>query len=150
MFVSSLVQSFALSKGSRAMNYLAWKRCIKFAIIPSISKSLFQKNNIIDERKPLAWLELMKISSSIFMKPMWLIMSHTMGTFKSNMAYYRIYCFQGADEDMDDVLDDLFEKYGKVVFRSTDQKPANKETIDDAQSLSCELIFVLCWYYFVV
>lgn len=45
---------------------------------------------------------------------------------------------------MDDVLDDLFEKYGKVVFRSTDQKPANKETIDDAQSLSCELIFVLC------
>ncbi|KAF3783413.1 Iojap protein [Nymphaea thermarum] len=43
---------------------------------------------------------------------------------------------EGMNEDMDDVLDDLFEKHGKVVFRSTDQKPVSKEASDDAESLS--------------
>ncbi|KAK9275975.1 hypothetical protein L1049_023251 [Liquidambar formosana] len=39
-------------------------------------------------------------------------------------------------EDTDDMFDDLFEKYGKVVFRRNDQKPPSAEADDDAESLS--------------
>lgn len=41
-----------------------------------------------------------------------------------------------ASEDTDDMYDDLFQKYGKVVFRSNDQKPPSAEIDDDAESLS--------------
>lgn len=39
-------------------------------------------------------------------------------------------------EDTDDMYDDLFQKYGKVVFRSNDQKSPSAEVDDDAESLS--------------
>ncbi|KAL3508270.1 hypothetical protein ACH5RR_027671 [Cinchona calisaya] len=38
--------------------------------------------------------------------------------------------------DTDDMFDDLFKKYGKVVFRSSDQKSATADIDDDAESLS--------------
>lgn len=38
--------------------------------------------------------------------------------------------------DTDDMFDDLFKKYGKVVFRRNDQKSATSEIDDDAESLS--------------
>ncbi|KAG8386606.1 hypothetical protein BUALT_Bualt03G0165900 [Buddleja alternifolia] len=41
-----------------------------------------------------------------------------------------------SEEDTDDMYDDLFKKYGKVVFRSNDQKSAIKEVDDDAECLS--------------
>ncbi|XP_047981257.1 protein Iojap, chloroplastic [Salvia hispanica] len=39
-------------------------------------------------------------------------------------------------EDTDDMYDDLFEKYGKVVFKRNDQKSVIAEVDDDAESLS--------------
>ncbi|KAJ9139626.1 hypothetical protein P3X46_030344 [Hevea brasiliensis] len=39
-------------------------------------------------------------------------------------------------EDTDEMFDDLFNKYGKVVFRRNDQKPPSAEVDDDAESLS--------------
>lgn len=39
-------------------------------------------------------------------------------------------------EDTDDMFDDLFDKYGKVVFERNDQKPRSDEIDDDAESLS--------------
>ncbi|KAI3456707.1 hypothetical protein Pfo_013370 [Paulownia fortunei] len=39
-------------------------------------------------------------------------------------------------KDTDDMFDDLFKKYGKVVFRRNDQKSASTEVDDDAESLS--------------
>ncbi|XP_021738174.1 protein Iojap, chloroplastic-like [Chenopodium quinoa] len=40
------------------------------------------------------------------------------------------------NEDTDDMFDDLFEKHGKVVFRSKDQKTSGAEIDDDAESLT--------------
>ncbi|OVA16094.1 Protein Iojap/ribosomal silencing factor RsfS [Macleaya cordata] len=39
-------------------------------------------------------------------------------------------------EDTDEMFDDLFDKYGKVVYRRNDQKPPTAEADDDAESLS--------------
>ncbi|KAL8469475.1 hypothetical protein ACS0TY_032355 [Phlomoides rotata] len=39
-------------------------------------------------------------------------------------------------QDTDDMYDDLFKKYGKVVFQSNDRKPSSAEIDDDAESLS--------------
>lgn len=39
-------------------------------------------------------------------------------------------------EDTDDMYDDLFKKYGKVVFRRNDQKSASTEVDDDAECLA--------------
>ncbi|KAB1216002.1 Protein Iojap, chloroplastic [Morella rubra] len=39
-------------------------------------------------------------------------------------------------EDADDMCDDLFNKFGKIVFKRTDQKPLSAEVDDDAESLS--------------
>lgn len=39
-------------------------------------------------------------------------------------------------EDTDDMFDDLFDKYGKVVYTRNDQKPPIAEVDDDAESLS--------------
>ncbi|XP_043702913.1 protein Iojap, chloroplastic [Telopea speciosissima] len=39
-------------------------------------------------------------------------------------------------EDTDDMLDELLEKYGKVVYRSKDNKSPSAEADDDAESLS--------------
>ncbi|WOL17166.1 protein Iojap, chloroplastic [Canna indica] len=38
--------------------------------------------------------------------------------------------------DTDDMFDDLFKKYGKVVYKSSDQKRPTAEADDDAESLS--------------
>ena len=43
-------------------------------------------------------------------------------------------------EDTDEMFDGLFNKYGKVVFRSNDNKPPTAEVDDDAESLSCKFI----------
>ncbi|KAJ8755579.1 hypothetical protein K2173_022158 [Erythroxylum novogranatense] len=39
-------------------------------------------------------------------------------------------------ENTDDIFDDLFNKYGKVVFRRSDGKPPSAEVDDDSESLS--------------
>lgn len=39
-------------------------------------------------------------------------------------------------EDTDDMYDELFEKYGKVVLRRSDKKPHSAEVDDDAESLA--------------
>ncbi|XP_059666659.1 protein Iojap, chloroplastic [Cornus florida] len=39
-------------------------------------------------------------------------------------------------EDTDDMFDNLFERYGKVIFTRNDQKPSSAEVADDAESLS--------------
>ena len=41
-------------------------------------------------------------------------------------------------QDTDDMYDDLFKKYGKVVYRSKDQKPPTADVDDDAECLACE------------
>lgn len=41
-------------------------------------------------------------------------------------------------EDTDEMFDDLFNKYGKVVFRSNDVKSPTAEVDDDAESLACK------------
>ncbi|KAG6683270.1 hypothetical protein I3842_12G004200 [Carya illinoinensis] len=43
---------------------------------------------------------------------------------------------ENVSEDTDDIYDDLFNKFGKVVFRRKDQKPHSEEVDDDAESLS--------------
>lgn len=43
---------------------------------------------------------------------------------------------ENVSEDTDDMYDELFNKYGKVVFRRKDQKPQSAEVDDDAESLS--------------
>ncbi|XP_038876545.1 protein Iojap, chloroplastic isoform X2 [Benincasa hispida] len=40
------------------------------------------------------------------------------------------------NDDTDDMYDDLFKKFGNVVFKSNDQKPPSAEIDDDAESLS--------------
>lgn len=47
---------------------------------------------------------------------------------------------QNTNIDTDDMFDDLINKYGKVVFRRNDKKPATSEIDDDAESLSCKLL----------
>lgn len=44
---------------------------------------------------------------------------------------------QNAGADTDDMYDDLFKKYGKVVYKRKDQKSPTAEVDDDAKSLSC-------------
>lgn len=44
---------------------------------------------------------------------------------------------QNVSEDSDEMFDDLFKKYGKVVYKSDDQKSATAEVDDDAESLAC-------------
>ncbi|KAI3992101.1 hypothetical protein MKX01_014992 [Papaver californicum] len=39
-------------------------------------------------------------------------------------------------EESDEMFDDLFDKYGKVVYRSGDQKPPTDEADDDAECLA--------------
>lgn len=43
-------------------------------------------------------------------------------------------------EDTDEMFDDLFKKYGKVVYKRSDQKPPTAEIDDDAESLSCMIL----------
>ncbi|KAB1215999.1 Protein Iojap, chloroplastic [Morella rubra] len=43
---------------------------------------------------------------------------------------------KNVSEDADDMCDDLFNKFGKIVFKRTDQKPLSAEVDDDAESLS--------------
>lgn len=52
---------------------------------------------------------------------------------------------QNMREDSDEMFDDLFNKYGKVVFRSNDIKSPTAEVDDDAESLACKwkLLFIL-------
>ncbi|XP_061361194.1 protein Iojap, chloroplastic [Gastrolobium bilobum] len=44
--------------------------------------------------------------------------------------------FSDISEETDDMYDELFNKYGKVVFSRKDRKPASAEVDDDAESLS--------------
>ncbi|MED6149686.1 hypothetical protein PIB30_064847 [Stylosanthes scabra] len=44
--------------------------------------------------------------------------------------------FSDVGEDTDEMYDELFKNYGKVVFKRKDQKPASAEVDDDAESLS--------------
>ncbi|MED6205382.1 hypothetical protein PIB30_016968 [Stylosanthes scabra] len=44
--------------------------------------------------------------------------------------------FTDVGEDTDEMYDELFKNYGKVVFKRKDQKPASAEIDDDAESLS--------------
>lgn len=44
---------------------------------------------------------------------------------------------QNAGADTDDMYDDLFKKYGKVVYKRKEQKSPTAEVDDDAKSLSC-------------
>ena len=53
-------------------------------------------------------------------------------------------------EDTDDMYDDLFEKYGKVVFKRNDQKSVIAEVDDDAESLSCEFRTYMCTISMVI
>ena len=39
-------------------------------------------------------------------------------------------------EDTDEIFEELFNKYGKVLFRRNDQKPPIADVDDDAESLS--------------
>lgn len=54
------------------------------------------------------------------------------GSFMSS----RMALGSNVSEDTDDMFDDLFKKYGKVVFKRNDQKPPSAEVDDDAESLS--------------
>lgn len=45
---------------------------------------------------------------------------------------------QNISEDSDEMFDDLFNKYGKVVYKSDDQKSPTAEVDDDAESLACK------------
>ncbi|KAI8006200.1 hypothetical protein LOK49_LG07G03630 [Camellia lanceoleosa] len=54
------------------------------------------------------------------------------GSFMSS----RMALGSNVSEDTDDMFDDLFKKYGKVVFKRNDQKPPSAEVEDDAESLS--------------
>uniref|UniRef100_A0A7N2MGG1 Protein Iojap, chloroplastic n=1 Tax=Quercus lobata TaxID=97700 RepID=A0A7N2MGG1_QUELO len=67
----------------------------------------------------------------------------------SSMGHSYVYCLRSkwlnclipirkmnVSEDTDDMYDELFNKYGKVVFRRKDQKPQSAEVDDDAESLS--------------
>ncbi|KAG6494257.1 hypothetical protein ZIOFF_049277 [Zingiber officinale] len=60
-------------------------------------------------------------------------------------SLHTIHCQKHPDQgvnggDTDDMFDDLFKKYGKVVYRSTDQKRPISEADDDAESLSLPLM----------
>ncbi|KAG5235734.1 protein Iojap [Salix suchowensis] len=53
--------------------------------------------------------------------------------------YYKCFWQESRTEklkDTDEMFDGLFDKYGKVVFRSNDNKPPTAEVDDDAESLS--------------
>lgn len=63
---------------------------------------------------------------------------------------------QNVSEDTDDMLDDLFDRYGKVVYSRKDKMPPSAELDDDAESLSCKLKsesiwrkFLAVWYMFL-
>ncbi|KAI6687055.1 hypothetical protein NL676_023883 [Syzygium grande] len=64
-----------------------------------------------------------------------------MATFRgsnSKQTHHKIpfsYGKENVNEDTDDMFDDLFNKYGKVVFRRNDKRPS-AEVDDDAESLS--------------
>lgn len=45
---------------------------------------------------------------------------------------------QNVSEDTDEMFDDLFNKYGKVVFKSNDIKSPTAEVDDDAECLACK------------
>lgn len=47
---------------------------------------------------------------------------------------------QNVSEDTDDMFDDLFDRYGKVVYQSNDRMSPSTELDDDAESLSCKFI----------
>ncbi|KAA8523457.1 hypothetical protein F0562_009880 [Nyssa sinensis] len=58
------------------------------------------------------------------------------GSLRGSSTFTRMALGSNVSEDTDDMFDDLFEKYGKVVFKRNDQKPPSAEVDDDAESLS--------------
>ncbi|GER33883.1 ribosomal silencing factor RsfS [Striga asiatica] len=53
-----------------------------------------------------------------------------------NSLFSRMAVGSNVSEDTDDMFDDLFKKYGKVVYRRNDQKPVSEEVDEDAESLT--------------
>ncbi|KAL6998968.1 hypothetical protein U1Q18_000134 [Sarracenia purpurea var. burkii] len=58
------------------------------------------------------------------------------GSFKGSSMSSRMALGSNVSEDTDDMFDDLFKKYGKVVFTRNDQRPPSAEADDDGESLS--------------
>lgn len=58
----------------------------------------------------------------------------------SSVLWHNWYLCQNVSEDTDEMFDNLFKKYGKVVYKRNDQKPPSAEIDDDAESLSCKVI----------
>ncbi|XP_074302475.1 protein Iojap, chloroplastic-like [Silene latifolia] len=54
----------------------------------------------------------------------------------SSRDHSSMFCSTALGSDVSEDTDDMFEKYGKVVFTRTDQKPVTAEVDDDAESLS--------------
>ncbi|XP_052178283.1 protein Iojap, chloroplastic [Diospyros lotus] len=58
------------------------------------------------------------------------------GSFHRSSMFSRMALGPNVSEDTDDMFDELFKKYGKVVFKRNDQKAPSAEVDDDAESLS--------------
>ncbi|KAK6149503.1 hypothetical protein DH2020_017028 [Rehmannia glutinosa] len=86
--------------------------------------------------------DLFRRECELIPKPRNLCLSNLSGSQSLQMPGSRKSLFprmavgSNVSEDTDDMYDDLFKKYGKVVFRRNDQKPASAEVDDDAESLS--------------
>ncbi|PSS05586.1 Protein Iojap like [Actinidia chinensis var. chinensis] len=57
-------------------------------------------------------------------------------SLRDSTMFTRMALRSNVSEDADDMYDDLFKKYGKVVFKRKDQKSPSEEANDDAESLS--------------
>ncbi|MQM17528.1 hypothetical protein Taro_050499, partial [Colocasia esculenta] len=56
--------------------------------------------------------------------------------FLSSFVFFYVDPFQNVNEDTDEMFDELFDKFGKVVYKRGDRKPPSAEADDDAESLS--------------
>uniref|UniRef100_A0A6N2N5M9 Protein Iojap, chloroplastic n=1 Tax=Salix viminalis TaxID=40686 RepID=A0A6N2N5M9_SALVM len=89
-------------------------------------------------RKHCGWLCLSRHQLPHYYKCFWQESRTEKLSFKKNLALRKDSdeSFLSNVEDTDEMFDGLFNKYGKVVFRSNDNKPPTAEVDDDAESLS--------------
>lgn len=89
-------------------------------------------------RKHSGWLCLYRHQLPHYYKCFWQESRTEKLSFKQSLALRKDSddSFLSNVEDTDEMFDDLFNKYGKVVFRSNDNKPPTAEVDDDAESLS--------------
>lgn len=89
-------------------------------------------------RKHSGWLCLYRHQLPHYYKCFWQESRTEKLSFKQSLALRKDSDdgFLSNVEDTDEMFDDLFNKYGKVVFRSNDNKPPTAEVDDDAESLS--------------